>query len=59
MVQPIEAKKARVLTTLPHQVSGSKLIYVDADTGAVCKVVFENEPVWYRLCRTEPRMEAF
>ena len=51
--------KPRTLKALAHQVSGKKLIYIDAKTGAVCKPCAENEPVWYRLCRTQPKFHAF
>ena len=52
-------KPPRTLTALTHQVSGKKLIYIDAKTGAICKPSLEKEPVWYRLCQTEKKFAPF
>ncbi len=42
------------LKALTNQEAGKKIMYVDADDGAVCKMNDENELNFYRFCKESP-----
>lgn len=56
---PAGGLKVRKLLALLNQISGKNVIYVDAETGNVCKMCIENELEWYTLCLHEPSKRAF
>ena len=37
----------RTLCAVAEQVSGQKVIYLDSETGAICKTCHGNELAWY------------
>ena len=49
----------RTLCALTEQVSGQKVIYMDGDSGAICKTCHGNELKWYQQCHEGEALAPF